>query len=406
MKRHFRLWSRDGTVSQYARCLNPRCTNRVEFREENAGQQKGYCSEACQVQTKRDYQKMMNVISNSSRYGASDPRFVWKIRWHLERYSQWKPPAPDAEAAPDATVQTTSPAKSRVASGKPVDTAWLLPLLGDRVLAKRLAGNPLTPGEVLSVLAEDADPAIRSLVASNPSTEPHALEVLGQDERPAVRKRAAGNPHTPTMARKRALRDRAPRVQLAAQQAEHDAGRLSRTEQHRQDAAREARADLRNPEVFADTVEVVLTREIAEALDLIGEDVEVAQDHIRSALEPHRGYVPALVPVAVSAERQFGTASVNLARRRQQTTKRPVGDPEALCMVPDLATWIEAFSDWITVTYDLTATAQAAVSTHVARMFDALGRTEPLTQDQVHFVPRFVRQHPEAGRRLGRKGRA
>lgn len=393
MKQHFGLWSRKGTLSQNARCLNPRCTSRVEFRKKNPGRQKGYCSEACQVQTKRDYEKLVTEIANSSRYGASDRELLSKARWHLERYPQWNPSTQGLEADAGSTTQTPTGAGSPVASGKPTDTAWLLPLLGDRVLAQSFARNPLTPVEVLSVLAEDADPSIRSLVASNPSTEPHALEVLCQDARPAVRECAAGNPRTPTMARKRALRDRAPRVQLAAKQAEHDAGRLSRAEERRQDAAREVRAELHNPEVFADTVEIVLTRNIAEALDLTGEDVNVAQEHIRCALEPHRGYVPGLVPIAVSAERQFGTASANLEARKKQTKKSSAGDPDVLCIVPALATWIEAFSDWITVTYDLTPTAQAAVSTHITRMFDALGRADPLTQDQVHFVPPVIRKH-------------
>lgn len=66
-----------------------------------------------------------------------------------------------------------APAKSRVASGRPADTAWLMPMQDDRVLAKRSARNPLTPGEVVSVPAENANPALTSLVASNPSTEPY-----------------------------------------------------------------------------------------------------------------------------------------------------------------------------------------------------------------------------------------
>ena len=82
----------------------------------------------------------------------------------------------------------------------------------------------------------------------------------------------------------------------------------------------------------------------------------------------------------------------------RKQAERSLGDPDVLCIVSDLATWMEALSAWITVTYDLTATVQTEARSHIARMLDALGRTDPLTQDQVHFVsPNVQRYSAERG---------
>ncbi len=392
MKQKFSLWASKGVPSSYARCMNPRCTKRIEYREERSGRQKDYCDDACRVQTSRDYESLTSALSNISIYGEDDPQFLSKIYWHLERYHHR---TPAVGSGPDRSDKEPALAAPRRVLQESAETSWLLPMLSDRALAKSLAKNELTLGEVLSQLAQDADPAIRSLVASNPTTEPYVLEVLCQDPRPRVRECAARNPSTPDMARKRVFRDRSRRVRLAAQEAEQEAARRSRVHERKQNEVRRVWSELRDPGTYAQTTETVLTWHIAEALDLVGQDIDVARDFVKSALKPLRGQIPSLIPVDVTAERQFQKAQRRLSDRRKSKTKPQMGDAEALCIVPGIATWAEALSDWIVNAYSVNEQDQEAVIAHLSTMFAALGRTEPLTQDQVRFVPRFVRQHAQ-----------
>jgi len=376
---------------KFACCLNPRCTNRVEFREKDSGRQKGFCSDACRVQTNRDHDALVTALSNAAIYDNSDPHVMSKIHWHLERY----PPRKPAHATePDIQMDIASPPATPPPSTLPssTGTTWLMPLLTDRNLAKALARNPRTPDEVLSLLAQDADPAIRSLVAANASTAPYVLEVLGHDPRPSVRERAARNPAMPTMARKRLHRDRSGAVRKAARAGEQAQNGSKRIERELERAQR-IRTELRDPEVFAQTYAITLTHEIAEAFDLVGDDIDTVLSYFTAAIAALKGRVPTLMPVAVSAERQHQTAERSLQRRREQTQRTWPGDPGEPCQVPLIATWVDALQTHMFHPDDVDEDARRVITEQLTAMFGALGMTGPLTASDVRFVPRWVRRY-------------
>ena len=60
-----------------------------------------------------------------------------------------------------------------------------------------VAGNPNTPKQVLTRLAEDTNEAIRRAVAENPKTPVEMLKQLAFDNHPEVRLAVAENSHTP-----------------------------------------------------------------------------------------------------------------------------------------------------------------------------------------------------------------
>lgn len=395
MKQKFALWSSRGTPSEFARCMNPRCTKRVEFRKQKSGRQKGFCDDACRVQANRDYETLVTALDNASTYGQNDPNFLSKIHWHLERYVERKP-EPASQTEIEQTSKSSAPASGRKRLLSSADTVWLLPMLNDPVLAKALAGNSRTPGQVLSQLAEDADPAIRSLVASNPSTEPHVLEVLTQDRRPRVRECAARNPSTPPMARKRVFRDRSRRVREAARLGEQALTR-SRLADQQQERAHQIRSELRDPYLFAETFATTLARDIADALDLVGNEVDVALTHVSAALAPLRTRRAVLIPVAVSSERHHGTASRILEARRERSQRTWQGNPHAPCLVPLVSNWVEALVERIADPYNLDEASKEVTAGHLTAMFASLGLADPLTEHDVTFIPRWVRARTQPG---------
>lgn len=60
-----------------------------------------------------------------------------------------------------------------------------------------VAGNPNTPRQVLTRLAEDSMPSIRQRIAENPRTPEEILVSLSKDEHSDVRLAVAENPNTP-----------------------------------------------------------------------------------------------------------------------------------------------------------------------------------------------------------------
>jgi hypothetical protein len=62
---------------------------------------------------------------------------------------------------------------------------------------KDLAYNPNTPPEILTILAQDKDGAVRYRVAYNTNTPPEILTLLAQDKDWIVRCGVAKNPNTP-----------------------------------------------------------------------------------------------------------------------------------------------------------------------------------------------------------------
>jgi hypothetical protein len=82
----------------------------------------------------------------------------------------------------------------------PILDLWLFedihPLLSYRQFHRKLATNPKTPEQLLTILAKNSDQEIRRLVAENPNTPLSVFEYLVTHCDKKVRCRLAENPHT------------------------------------------------------------------------------------------------------------------------------------------------------------------------------------------------------------------
>jgi hypothetical protein len=112
----------------------------------------------------------------------------------------------DYESAPKATTGSSTSQDfdiyhvRRVVAGNPNTPRQVLSRLAEDKLSairRRVAENPRTPVDVLTRLASDADPDVRLAVAENANTPPEILATLSEDEDVDVRYGVAENPHMP-----------------------------------------------------------------------------------------------------------------------------------------------------------------------------------------------------------------
>jgi len=77
-----------------------------------------------------------------------------------------------------------------------------------------LAGNPHTPGFVLSKLAQESNFRVRSRVAENPATPPDILLALAKDENDEVRLSVSENPNVPKEVLENLAKDKSDDVRM------------------------------------------------------------------------------------------------------------------------------------------------------------------------------------------------
>jgi CheY-like chemotaxis protein len=84
-----------------------------------------------------------------------------------------------------------------------------------------LAGNPHTPGFVLTNLAKENNTHVRSRVAENPTTPPDILSELSEDSNVDVRLGVAENPNAPKLILEKLARDQSEDVRLGMAENPH-----------------------------------------------------------------------------------------------------------------------------------------------------------------------------------------
>lgn len=94
-------------------------------------------------------------------------------------------------------VQPTRYEELRTRLKKLVDEVYSDPTSKSNDVFKGLASNPACPEEILTKLAKDSDPEVRSAVAENSMTPGEILKSLGKDKSRDVRESVAGNTSTP-----------------------------------------------------------------------------------------------------------------------------------------------------------------------------------------------------------------
>lgn len=365
--------------------MHPRCTEFVSL-PERQGKPPKFCSASCRDNYYRERSVLTAKILEMERYASTDRGLLAKLRWHLLRY----PPLEPILSSPDPVPETSLP-PAAVA-----EPSWLTRLLGDLATSVALAGNPEVPPEILYELHLHPDPTVRANVAANPGTPPHVLEALTADPAPRVREHAARNEFTPNEARDKVGRDRSRRVRQAAQTGSLVATRSRNIKRHHGQYA-QAIEPLRNPQVFADTLNRYLTHTLTQALNCSGNDGRIVASSIEVATAPLRDHEPRLIPTGVIQEWLYGDeragnfrVSSTLAAGEEATNAHPMA-------VPLISTWVEAIIDLIATCYEIPVASLDHSRVTLTRLFAELHLSDPLTSADVHSVPHLVMRysHPQ-----------
>lgn len=367
--------------------MNPRCFEIVAL-PEGRGKPPKFCSAACRDSYYRDRSALIEQIEYLQTYSSHERGLLAKLRWHLLRYPSLEPPTTPGDT--ESTTATPADESKTPEAAEPASSSSLLTrLIAHTPTAEALAGNPESPEEILLELHDYPLPAVRTLVAANPQTPVHVLAELCRDSSPRVRESAARNPHTPNDARAKVHQDRSRRVREAAAE-----GRIdmvgSRRAQHLSDEHAYAMTALRDPTTFIDTLSIVLTHTLADALGCTNDQLLVLKSHFRDGLQPFVNQRPRLIPVAVTQE---------WLTKKRETALRNWPDPDgpsrdvrssAPIAVPSRDTWIDAFADYATTSFDEKARPTPAVRSSFTRVFDDLQLPDPLTEREVRLIPRLV----------------
>lgn len=366
--------------------MNPRCFEVVSL-PEGRGKPPKFCSAACRDSYYRDRSALIEQIEHLQTYSRHERGLLAKLRWHLLRYPSLEPPATRDDTEP--TTATPADESKSPEADEPASPSLLTRLIAHTPTAEALAGNPETPQEILLELHNYPLPAVRTLVAANPQTPVHVLAALCRDPSPRVRESAARNPQTPNDARAKVHQDRSRRVREAAAEGHIDmAG--SRRAQRLSDEHANAMTALTDPATFVDTLSIVLTHTLADALGCTHDQLLVLESHVRDGLQSFANQRPRLIPVAVTHE--WLTRDLETSLRNWPDTDDPSRDvrSSAPIAVPSQDTWIDAFADYVTTSFDEKARPTPAVRSSFTRVFDDLQLPDPLTEREVRLIPRLV----------------